>query len=47
MIIEILPRGSRVTLPSGDVVLGVPHDTDSYRATAREASVRTLRHHSA
>jgi hypothetical protein len=36
MQIEILPGGSRITLPSGDVVLGEPQDTDAYRATARQ-----------
>jgi hypothetical protein len=36
MRIEILPTGSRITLPSGDVVHGAPHDTDAYRATARQ-----------
>ena len=36
MQIEILPGGSRITLPSGEVVLGTPHDTDAYRATARQ-----------
>jgi hypothetical protein len=36
MRIEILPGGSRITLPSGEVVLGSPHDTDAYRATARQ-----------
>lgn len=32
----ITPWGCRVTLPTGDVVESVPHDTSSYRATARE-----------
>jgi hypothetical protein len=36
MRIEVLPTGSRITLPSGEVVLGAPHDTDAYRATARQ-----------
>lgn len=34
--IEILPEGSRITLSCGTVVEGRPHDTDSYRAMARE-----------
>jgi hypothetical protein len=33
-LIEVLPNGSRITLPSGAVVEGAPHDTDEYRATA-------------
>lgn len=35
-IIEVLPTGSRVTLPDGAVVLGEPHDSASYRLTAHE-----------
>lgn len=34
-VIECIETGSRVTLPDGTVVLGTPHDTDEYRATAR------------
>lgn len=34
-VIEILPWGSRVTLSTGHVVDGVPHDSESYRETAR------------
>lgn len=33
-VIECLEHGSRVTLPGGAVVLGLPHDTGDYRATA-------------
>jgi hypothetical protein len=33
-LVEILPTGSRITLPNGAVVDGAPHDTDEYRATA-------------
>jgi hypothetical protein len=33
-VVEILPTGSRVTLPGGAIVYGEPHDTDEYRATA-------------
>ena len=35
-VVEMLPEGSRVTLSCGAVVEGRPHDTSSYRATARE-----------
>lgn len=34
-LIERPAWGSRVTLPDGSVVLGAPHDTESYRETAR------------
>jgi hypothetical protein len=33
-LVEVLPTGSRITLPNGAVVDGAPHDTDEYRATA-------------
>ncbi|MGD9613829.1 MAG: hypothetical protein AB7H90_01380 [Alphaproteobacteria bacterium] len=35
-IIEVLPTGSRVTLSTGEAVYGEPHDTESYRQTARD-----------
>lgn len=34
-IIEVLPTGSRVTLSTGQVIEGEPHDTPEYRETAR------------
>lgn len=34
-VVEILPDGTRVTLPSGEVVPGAPHNTASYRDTAQ------------
>jgi hypothetical protein len=34
-LVEVLPTGSRITLPNGGVVDGAPHDTDEYRATAQ------------
>jgi hypothetical protein len=34
-LVERLPWGSRVTLPNGTVVLGAPHETESYRETAQ------------
>lgn len=33
-IIEVLPTGSRVTLPNRTIIVGAPHDTDEYRKTA-------------
>jgi hypothetical protein len=33
--VEVLPTGSRITLPTGEIVEGAPHDTDAYRATAQ------------
>lgn len=35
-IIDVLPGGSRITLSCGAVIEGRPHDTDAYRATARD-----------
>lgn len=34
--VQIHEHGTTITLPSGLVVEGRPHDTDTYRATARD-----------
>jgi hypothetical protein len=34
--IEVLPAGTRITLPGGEVVYGAPIDSNKYRATARD-----------
>lgn len=36
MKVEVLSGGTRVTLPGGEIVYGVPLDSDKYRATARD-----------
>lgn len=33
-VVEVLPTGSRITLPGGTVVNGAPQDTGGYRETA-------------